>query len=159
MHIPIEYDPAQHQLLDLPVTRFLRRETGQPGLITYRHRIHGTFVVALRASNPSDDTNVMAEIGMLGDGDGKSPGCTRENALSIIRKLADAEDRVKIRKRLRRWRRDFIEQALAEGRDYKEAVRDIYLKQKSAHGPLVAEDWARGAGVPSAMNRQEMDDG
>lgn len=151
--IPYPYDTAQHDIQELPVTPFLRRETGVDNLVTYRHRITGNWVVSLQGNGP-DGVPLLVDIDILSpapasSNDHSAPDILPEVVRSIIHKLKTYITVHEAAKRTREHRRAELEKDdKAQSRRFA-ALRDIYLRIKRRFGPLAAERWQQcmGAGA------------
>ena len=67
---PVLYTPEQHEILESEVGRWCRRNAPadwKDRLFTYRHKYHGTFVVAVWAR---DKFGLMSDVVNLGGGFG-----------------------------------------------------------------------------------------
>ena len=81
---PVLFDPKQHEVLESEVGRWCRREAPadwKDRLFTYRHKYHGTFVVAVWAK---DKYGIMSDVVNLGGGWG---GFDRAMADEIKRRM------------------------------------------------------------------------
>ena len=139
MHVPIEFDPEMHLVRELPVTSYLRREIGQPSLITYFHRELETWVVALKAQKFGEDGTIL-EIGMLGTGEGEGPWCSRENAQKIIHCMKTLISKAEAKKRTAGVGRRKMQQANAGMRKVRDAHQAVYNRVKQKRGALAADD-------------------
>ena len=81
---PVLFDPKQHEVLESEVGRWCRRNAPadwKDRLFTYRHKYHGTFVVAVWAK---DKYGIMSDVVNLGFGFG---GFDRAMADEIKRRM------------------------------------------------------------------------
>jgi len=84
--IPCKYDDKQHQILESEVGRWCRRNAPadwKNRLFTYRHRIHGTFVVAVWADK-NQRHGLFSDVVNLGFGWG---GFDRAMADEMMRRM------------------------------------------------------------------------
>lgn len=137
MLVPFDYDPQVHQIVELDVTRFLRAETKRPELVTYYHRLSETWVCALR------EGSTMADIWLLGTGEGEGPWASRACVLRIIRRLKDLIDAREARKRLRAHDRETLQQLQDRQERLFDGYRKVHRRLKKRHGAEAAERWAQ----------------
>jgi len=90
----VDYQPARHELVELELGRFLRREMGRRDLFVYRHRVTGNWGVCVWV--PGGTNKRFLELLLL-----RHPGdFTRENA-ETIRQWCHGKART-----LKDWARD-----------------------------------------------------
>lgn len=147
MHIPYAWDPAIHHLVELPVTRFLRRELNLPNLVTYVHEIFKTWVVSLRDGDDAWSGGRLLDIGMLGSGEGEGQWCSRENVVAIISRMKDLISKYEVRERMKARQVDEMRDLDRRQVRTSEAHQKIYRELRSRHGPLVADEYAQRVGV------------
>lgn len=146
MLTPCVFDPAFHQKFELPITRYLRRELGLKNLLTYRHVLHGTWVVALAEIDVWKGGR-MLEIGMLGTGEGEGSWCSAANARHIIHRIKSAIPKAEAKTRLRRHDRAVMQRAQLGQDRREESLRRVYRNHHKKYGALAAERWAQAVGV------------
>ncbi len=137
MIVPYAYDPEIHQIVELDVTRFLRLETKRPDLVTYYHRLSETWVCALR------EGATMADIWLLGTGEGEGPWASRTCVLRIIRRLKDLIDAREAKRRLRANDREGLKQLQDRQERLFDGYRKVHRRLKNRYGPMAAERWAQ----------------
>lgn len=81
MRLPLDFDPEQHELHNLPCLKVLRDATGAPNLVTYFNRNYNTWLVALQ----SYDKSTLLEIDFLCEPDNSSRHPGRQDVARIRR--------------------------------------------------------------------------
>lgn len=137
MIVPFPYDPEVHLIRELDVTRFLRTETKRPDLVTYFHRLSETWVCALREGEN------LADIWLLGTGEGEGPWASRSCVLRIIWRLKSLIDAATAKKRLRAHDRDTMKQLQARQDRLFDGYRKVHRRLHKRHGAVAAERWAQ----------------
>jgi len=141
MMMSYEFDPAIHQIVDLPVANFLKRELKRDDLVTYYHKVFKNWVVALKSDNR------LLDLGLIGDGETGGQNPPKEAVDKIISRLNDLIDAVEARKRLRRNQSREIKVLAEDQEKLKEAQKIIYDKVKRLHGYIQADRYK--AMIPS----------
>lgn len=147
MQATYPYDPAVHRIVELPITRYLRREIGRDELVTW----HFTDIEEPEPGKPKEkevwvvslfDGERLLDIGHLGDGDGAGPGCTRENAQAIINRLKNLITRAEAKRRLRVWKQG-QDRALDEmAQRQLDSRKKMYSGIKQHFSEKAADDYA-----------------
>lgn len=147
MQLVYPYDPSLHREVELPVTRFLRRELRRSDLITW----HFTDVVEAIPGKPvekevwvvslSDGTQVL-DIGHLDtDSDGQ-PQCSHEQVHEIIYRMSDVITRADAKQRLLTWQRGQARKLNDMAGRHHEAHKQLYKQIKKEHGEMKADEYA-----------------
>jgi hypothetical protein len=140
--VPIDYDPAEHELIDCQEARHLRGATGFDNLIVYRHRGYSTWVVALRAKWP-DGRIRFAEVGMLGSGEGEGRWLTKANRDDLVFRLRNLMTKEDIKRGLRQFQRGLQDWLDEVDDDQQSGIQSLYNGVKRRYGQVAAERYKR----------------
>ncbi len=147
MQLVYPYDPAVHREVELPVTRFLRRELKRPDLITW----HFTDVSEVVPGKPVEkevwvvslsDGKQVLDIGHLETGPDGQPQCSRKQVQAIIHRMSDVITRAEAKQRLLTWHRGEDRKLNDMAARHQEAHKQLYQQIKKEHGEMKADEYA-----------------
>lgn len=132
-----KYDPGIYEIVELDVTKHLRRETGIADLVTFRSRVHPSWMVGIL------DRDQLVTVDWLVWPDYSSRHPSRSDIARITHGLKVFEDRGEERKRGLRKQQAHDEFVDGAERERLEGIVGVYRHMYLKYGEIAAERWLR----------------
>lgn len=145
MRQAIPFDPAVHKIRELEVARQLRRDTGDPQVMSYFHEGTENWLIALLSA----DRKWLLEIdyiSVLSDGKSTSPR-SREEYQYLLKLLTVFTTKDRMKRNLLSWNRSQVLGHLDENERFTEALQGMYRFIHRNDGAVAAERYAQNVGI------------